>query len=279
MYYNPQKLIDWGYSQVGYPEKDDAQHLDSMGCAGNRNYTKYAALLDSLGDFYNGIKQGQMWCDVFYDAGMVECYGRKAAQYLLCQPDRSCGAGCRFSAEYYKVAGRFFKSGPQKGDQIFFGSSWDNVTHTGMVVDVRDGRVYTIEGNSSNRVAERNYAVDAANIFGYGRPDWGVPPAQAEGDAGKGEPSEERPSVPAPVPDTCTVRLPVLRKGDMSEAVRALQYLLEKRGFRCGWMGCDGEFGPRTQSALGKFQMDRALEHDGIAGAQVWAALICDQHG
>ena len=70
------------------------------------------------------------------------------------------------------------------------------------------------------------------------------------------------------------VELPELMVGDEGEAVRAAQSLLELRGFRCGWMGCDGEFGDKTQSAVGKFQRARGLTQDGIVGPLTWAALI-----
>jgi peptidoglycan hydrolase-like protein with peptidoglycan-binding domain len=61
---------------------------------------------------------------------------------------------------------------------------------------------------------------------------------------------------------------------DLEEAVRAMQYMLEKRGFKCGWMGADGDFGQKTESALGKFQAAYGLEHDGICKGKDWAVLI-----
>lgn len=269
VYYNPQKLIDWGYSQVGYHEKASNSQLDDPKAnPGDKNYTKYAALLDSLGDFYNGIKQGQMWCDVFYDAGMVECYGRKAAQYLLCQPDNSCGAGCSFSAQYFNGAGRFYKSGPQPGDQIFFGYDWNNVYHTGLVVEVTSSRVITIEGNTSDMVAKRSYALDDRNIFGYGRPRWGNP---EDGEA----PAPEKPAA-----YTYNVKLPLLRIGDKNGYVRALQTLLIERGYDCGNKKLigrekpDGEFGQDTERAVADFQRKEKLECDGEVGGETWAALL-----
>lgn len=270
VYYNPQKLIDWGYSQVGYHEKASNSQLDDPKAnPGDKNYTKYAALLDSLGDFYNGIKQGQMWCDVFYDAGMVECYGRKAAQYLLCQPDRSCGAGCRFSAEYYKASGRFFKSGPQKADQIFFGTGWDNVTHTGMVVEVSDTHVTTIEGNTSDQVSKRTYKLSDPNIFGYGRPRWGNP-ADAEA------PAPETPAAPM-----CKPSLPELKVGSKGGYVKCLQRQLIAMGYACGGKKDergneipDGEFGQKTKEAVQQVQKNHGLKEDGEVGANTWPVVL-----
>ena len=52
---------------------------------------------------------------------------------------------------------------------IFF--DWDhdgNSDHVGIVEKCEGGRVYTVEGNSSDQVRQRNYAMDYASILGYG---------------------------------------------------------------------------------------------------------------
>lgn len=41
--------------------------------------------------------------------------------------------------------------------------------HVGIVEKCEGGRVYTIEGNSSDQVRQRNYTVDYGAIMGYGR--------------------------------------------------------------------------------------------------------------
>ncbi|RHK64926.1 CHAP domain-containing protein [Dorea formicigenerans] len=58
---------------------------------------------------------------------------------------------------------------PTAGMIIFF--DWDhdgNSDHVGIVEKCEGGRVYTMEGNSSDQVRQRNYAVDYASIMGYG---------------------------------------------------------------------------------------------------------------
>lgn len=65
------------------------------------------------------------------------------------------------------------------GDLIFF--SWDSDTtrleHVGAVlyVDSSRGYIYTIEGNSSNRVALRRYPINDPDIVGYGVLNWNTP--------------------------------------------------------------------------------------------------------
>ena len=163
-----QKVINLAYQQVGYVEQ-------------KTNKTKYAADLDALGDIYNGKKNGYDWCDVFVDWLFIKAFGKEVGMKLLTQAYKGLGAGVRYSADYYKAKGQF-KTDPQPGDQIFFvnGSTW---THTGIVVSVKDGMVYTIEGNAganADRVVECRYPVGASYIAGYGRPDWSLVPADTD---------------------------------------------------------------------------------------------------
>jgi hypothetical protein len=50
----------------------------------------------------------------------------------------------------------------KKGALIFFSSKHTdkNLTHVGIVDKIVDGKVYTIEGNTSNKVAQRSYAIN-----------------------------------------------------------------------------------------------------------------------
>ena len=70
------------------------------------------------------------------------------------------------------------------------------------------------------------------------------------------------------------VKLPMLREGDKSEAVRAAQLLLIGRGFRCGWYGPDADYGPATKDAVKRFQNDRDLLQDGKIGENTWTRLL-----
>lgn len=189
-----EKLIKVAEAEVGYLEKASNANLDSATAnAGQRNYTKYARDLDALGDFYNGRKNGYDWCDVFVDWCFVQAFGKEKALKLLEAPLKSCGAGVKFSANYYKGdlyknAGQFHTSTPQPGDQIFFGTDtvWQ---HTGLVYKVDSKYVYTIEGNTSGAsgvvsngggVAKKKYLLTYNRIKGYGRPDWSIVGGEVE---------------------------------------------------------------------------------------------------
>lgn len=188
MGYDPKKLIAVAEAEVGYLEKKSNANLDDKtGNAGDKNYTKYARDLDAL-NFYNGRKNGVAWCDVFVDWCFVQAFGKDAALKLTYQPTNNknnCGAGCKYSRNYYKQNKRLFDT-PEPGDQIFFypkdGIGGSAIQHTGLVYAVDGTYVYTIEGNTSGAngvvangggVCKKKYKLTYNRLAGYGRPVWG----------------------------------------------------------------------------------------------------------
>jgi hypothetical protein len=78
---------------------------------------------------------------------------------------------CSIGVEWFQEKGRFRHSSyiPSVGDLIFF--DWDNdgsIEHVGIVVNVENGYVNTIEGNSSNMVQRGRYETRDNTIYGYG---------------------------------------------------------------------------------------------------------------
>ncbi|WP_434310353.1 peptidoglycan-binding protein [Hominifimenecus sp. rT4P-3] len=166
------KVIQVAKSQIGYLEKSSDSQLDDFTAnAGRENYTKYAR--DYKG-FAGEDYQGQAWCDMFVDWCFVKAYGVDNARDLLGGFDAYTPA----SAQYFKARGRWHTSDPQPGDVIFFENS-QRINHTGIVTEVKDGRVHTVEGNTSGGgdvvangggVWSKSYALDNSKIAGYGRP-------------------------------------------------------------------------------------------------------------
>ena len=178
------KLIAVAKAEIGYIEKATNSSLDSkIANAGNKNWTKYARDLDKMG-VYNSKKNGYSWCDIFVDWCFIMAFGVENAMNMLGQDYNGVGAGCGGSVNYYKSIGKFFTGVPEIGDQIFFSNKPGGTpSHTGIVVDVRDSRVYTIEGNTSSSagvvdnggsVCEKSYYLSYNRIYGYGRPDWSI---------------------------------------------------------------------------------------------------------
>jgi hypothetical protein len=89
-------------------------------------------------------------------------------------------AGCVSGVQWFQERDQWADNSiePSPGMIIFF--DWDNKggsgpqdgqsDHTGIVEKVENGRVYTIEGNTSDSCAERSYPVGYYEILGYGIP-------------------------------------------------------------------------------------------------------------
>ncbi len=238
-------VLNLARSEVGYHEKaSNAQLDDKTSNSGSGNWSKYARDLDNLRNFYNGGKNGYAWCDVFYDWLFVKCFGAELGRQMLCQPLNSAGAGCLYSVQYYKQYGRWITGTPEPGDQIFFSYAAGEYSHTGLVESVSGGVVTTIEGNTSDSVGRRSYAVGSSTIAGYGRPRWELAADASSSDISFDfQTSSER----------------VLKVGCKGEDVEELQKNLLKMGYDIGPDGADGDFGDNTRKAVMKFQHEHGL--------------------
>lgn len=166
------KIITTAENQIGYKEKKTNKSLDSKTKnAGSNNYTKYARDFDEKWpNWYNGKKNGFAWCDIFVDYCFLTAFGYDQALQLLCQPEESSGAGCKYSYIYYKKNNQAGKI-PKIGAQIFFGETESTIHHTGLVYKIDNTYVYTIEGNSSNQVQKCKYNRSRTDLW-YGYPNY-----------------------------------------------------------------------------------------------------------
>ena len=272
-------VIAIAQTQVGYLEKETNANLDSKtGNAGDENFTKYARDFDKkYPNFYNGKKNGYAWCDVFVDWCFVTAFGVTKALELLGQPTKSCGAGCMWSAKYYKQIGRFYKT-PKVGDQIFFKDSSGDPCHTGLVKKVTTTHVYTIEGNTSSAkgvvanggaVAEKSYLRTYSKIYGYGRPNYDAEPKKTPKKY-----SGKLPTVKIAYYVTDKKGKKVkkyrtwLQEGDEGNNVTLWQKFLVWYGYK---IDVDGDYGPKTAEATRKFQKAMEIAVDGEAGKDTFA--------
>ena len=272
----PADIVAIALAEVGYREKATNSVLDDKNAnSGSNNWTKYARDLAAAG-YYNGNKNGYAWCDVFVDWCFFKAYGAVEGQRIQCQSG-PLGAGCIYSAQYYQQKGRYDRK-PKVGDQVFF-QTGGQIGHTGIVVEVTDTTITTVEGNSSDQVKKNTYSRSNGYIAGYGHPLYSDTPAAA---TEKPEPV----AVPAPEQDptptatTCIISLPQLKNGATGSAVKNAQVMLIARGYPCGGRvlagreTADGEFGPTTERSVKSFQGQNKLQADGIIGAATWKALI-----
>lgn len=257
-----EKVLALARSEIGYHEKASNSALDDPNAnSGSGNYTKYARDLDAIPSFYNGKKQGYAYCDVFHDWLYVKCFGAEKAMQMLCQPQNSAGAGCMYSAQYYKSAGRWTHD-PQPGDQIFFFDNEGQINHTGIVESVSASQIVTIEGNSSDRVQRRSYDPNSGYIAGYGRPRWDL--------AGNVSGSAQSSASSTTVNVNVTM---YLKLGDTGDNVAVLQNKLIELGYDVGPDGADGDFGNNTLAALKAYQRDNNLGECGYFGPETFKAM------
>ncbi len=108
----------------------------------------------------------EAWCAVFVSWSANEAGIPKNIVY------RSISVSTFMS--WYEQRDLFFKKEdykPVAGDLIIFKNA--GASHIGIVVTCDDTTVYTIEGNTSNMVARRQYSLDYETITGYAHPNYG----------------------------------------------------------------------------------------------------------
>lgn len=291
MAYYASDLLKVAQAEVGYLEKRNNNNLDAKTAnAGYNNYTKYSRDFDTkYKTFYNGKKQGAEWCDIFVDWCFVTAFGEKAALELLGQPKKSCGAGCGWSADYYKSIKRFSKK-PIVGAQIFFIDSDGDVCHTGIVKKIGTKYIYTIEGNTSSAsgvvanggaVAEKKYLLTYNRIYGYGLPNFEIEVVK--------EPEEENKILEwqkAAILDGFDFPLygadGLWGAECVSVATRALikkreNWLypeLTKIVQRAVGVDDDGKCGVLTRGAIKSYQKQNGLRVDGVVGLNTWRKIL-----
>lgn len=163
-----EKLLELAKAQIGYQEKAGAAGLDDPDAnAGQNSYTKYSRDVDSWG--LMGC-QGQPWCCTYQFWLEAKTFGTEKALEHFCMTRQTYkGYHCFSTYQAFERKGRT-SSRPQVGALIVF-----TYEHIGRVTAVRNGRVYTNEGNTSalygdrngGTVKEKSYALNDPNIKGY----------------------------------------------------------------------------------------------------------------
>lgn len=113
-----------------------------------------------------GFSSREEWCACFVSWCADQCGYIEAG---VIPKFSLCSAGM----EWFESRGQFMDGSyvPATGDLVFF--DWGNdgsVDHVGIVESVVDGNIYTVEGNSGDKVARRSYPIGYEQIEGYGVP-------------------------------------------------------------------------------------------------------------
>ena len=145
-----QSVIQIAWNEVGYKEQ-------------GVNRTKY-------GKAYG--MDGQYWCAIF----MWWVFKQAGASKLYCNGQKVAYTPTIYG--YYKGEGRLDKK-PKVGDLILCKRDdvpHQKVGHVGLVYSVTDKFVYSIDGNSSNKVRTvQRYRTDS-HIVGYAHPKYSAEP-------------------------------------------------------------------------------------------------------
>ncbi len=170
-------------SWLGYLEKkrppdsadayDEDYLIDKTKHAGRDNYTIFAKWYR---DYFGIALQAEPWCAMFVSDVFYRALGADVQQALLPH-----FAGCTTGTRMFKKMGIWVENNPKRGDLILFKYAPDPTTqgHVGLVTDVKNGRAYTIEGNTSAQsgvvanggaVVAKSYALSYNMIAGYARP-------------------------------------------------------------------------------------------------------------
>lgn len=141
------------------------------------------------------------------------------------------------------------------------------------VADPRTGRGYYDGDSAGNHAsisaAQVQQALDRMRESYRANVQRGMAPAEAYAAIGGGAPVRDVPA-PGASPDG------VLRLGDHGPDVERVQEMLRRHGATDAGgraIDVDGDFGPRTDEAVRRFQRDHRLQDDGIVGPDTRAAL------
>ncbi len=248
------KVINVAREEVGYLEKKSNKDLNSKTKnAGSANYTKYGEWFGDNPDY---------WCAMFICWCFYKAFGYKLGKAILCGV---YSAACETMRQAFISAGRYNQT-PKVGSLVFFsGSRHRGANHIAIIYMIKNGYIYTIEGNTSGGsgvidngggVAYKSYKISNTRILGYGHPEY-------EEDAA------EETSEPETSTDLEDTEMPEIEKGSKGRAVAVWQAIIGFTG-----KDVDGDFGSKTKTRTIEKQKawfpNQKAEWDGIVGPKTW---------
>lgn len=162
-----QDLIAVARTQIGYCEGNTSSQIDGT-VAGSQNYTKY-------GKWY-GIPDGA-WCAMF----ISWCADQAGIPSSILPKHASCDIGMNWFKDrgqwgWGKYWGNYQGKTvyiPVPGDIVYYGNgNLNDSTHVGIVYAVDSNNIYTIEGNTSDKCAYKQWSLNDDYIYGYGHPNY-----------------------------------------------------------------------------------------------------------
>lgn len=143
-------LVNVALTQVGYHEGANSRDRHGNNWYSDGNWTEYG---------YFAQLDGYAWCAMF-----ISWCARQARIPGSLIQNSNVARAYSFGLPFYPRE----EYSPRTGDIVFFaekGHVWD---HVGIVLGIREGWMYTIEGNARNAVRIKRYEPDDEYIRGYG---------------------------------------------------------------------------------------------------------------
>lgn len=178
----PTDVVLVALSQLGYHEGDSDADMHGNNASGERDFVEYNRLYGKLDNNQgNGVSYGYYWCCAF----ATWCVKTAGVPTSVVKTEVSCQRLIKWmneksnAAVYHPCTENYT---PKTGDLIFFNNTLNDdktkSSHIGIVMYVKDGKVYTVEGNTDNsanktmgdRVCVKNYELGSTYIVGYGEP-------------------------------------------------------------------------------------------------------------
>lgn len=165
-------LVAIALTQLYYHEGDFETDFNGENTSGSKNFVEYNYTYGKLDQEGNGtLTYGYPWCAAFVSF----CLRRAEIPTSIAPSHVNCTSWVnkfKQQSENYK----FFKPGtysPIMGDIIFFKNSSTSTRisdHVGIVLSATSEHVFTIEGNTSDGVWIKTYALSDTKIVGYAVP-------------------------------------------------------------------------------------------------------------
>lgn len=178
----PTDVVLVALSQLGYHEGDSDADMHGNNMSGDRDFVEYNRLYGKLDNSQgNGVSYGYYWCCAF----ATWCVKTAGVSNSVVKTEVSCARLIKWmneksnAAVYHPCTENYT---PKTGDLIFFNNTLNDdktkSSHIGIVMYVKGGHVYTVEGNTDNsanktlgdRVCVKDYALNNNYIVGYGEP-------------------------------------------------------------------------------------------------------------
>ena len=216
------------------------------------------------------------WCDVTVSAAFIQAGAVDLIGGVEC--------GVEEHIQIFKRAGIWIEDGtitPKPGYIICY--NWDSfgqpndgyADHIGIVESVKDGMITIIEGNYNDAVQRRTIRVGWGYIRGYAAPKYADNSINNSINSINNSTNSIKNSTTQVT--TYSFTPATVQNGSVGKSALLLQTLL--RGL--GYLGADsrpldldGQAGTNTISALKRYQGDRGLDRDGVAGVQTWSKII-----